>query len=113
MKTVHEFKLTKTEGDIFFIVVCSAGYVAFGFMYLLHYEVAVISTQIVMYHRDFCLACFDFEFNSDLLPLEVFCYFLFAYPTFGGFLIIYLVFLSYNQWFGMSKDVIDIANLTF
>ena len=111
------------EGDILFCVVCDAGDVAFCIVNFLHYEMAVVSQW------DFCLAWFYFEFKvagfvccTSVFTCEmtmvsyfwnVFCYFLFAYPTFGGFLIVFNVLLCHNQWFGVSKDVIDIANLTF
>ena len=117
------------EGDVVFCVVCDAGDVVFCFVDFLHYETAVVSPQVVKHHGDFCLAWFDFEFKvagfvccTSVFTCEmtvvsyfwiVFCYFLFAYPTFGGFLIVFNVLLCHNQWFGLSKDVIDIANLTF
>ena len=98
----------------------------------------IISFKVVKYYWDFCLAWFDFEFKiagfvccTSVFTCEItvvsyfwiffffffffffFCYFLFAYPTFGGILIIYLVFLCHNQLFRLSKDVIDIATHTF
>ena len=81
-------------------------------MYFLHYEMTVISFKVVKYYWDYCLAWIDFEFKvarfvccTSVFTCEmtevsyfwiVLCYFLFAYPTFGGIFIVFDVLLCHN-----------------
>ena len=107
-ETVQKFELTHAERDILFSIIWDTGDVSFCGVHLLHYEVAVISFEIVKDDRYFSYTWFDFEFQverfvcwTSVLACEMavisyfwigaIFYFLFTYPAVCSFFIGYFV----------------------